>query len=588
MRKHLLWSILTCGAVALGWHPMALAAEIRVDSTDVVVRSDKHCSLSEAILAANTDAAVDTCTAGSGDDVIELDANAIYTITAPHQTTDTGLPPITSSLTIHGDHTLIVRSSQIEFRIAKISGAVKVLFDGLLLQGGRLSRGGAEGGILRIDGDAQVTIRQTKLFHGTAGIGGALYASGAQTEVRLENSGIASSSATVDGGGIASSAKLLHIEHSDIETNKASQSGGGIWFSRQDGTLEIEDARIANNKAVQGGGLYVDNGAALSMKAISIVENTATSATQGGGGLFLAGLRVAEIVNTTFASNVALSDGSAIFLAGHTKVTLGHCALVKNRGGSAQALQLGSDMGGKFTAVGSIFYLNGSLNLKTADPCSAVTSKGWNIVETTCRVKQETPDNVDIVTDQPKLSDLVTAQDGMHTYTILMTGSPGINNGDAASCSSTPALQNDQLGHARDDLCDIGPVEAGCGDTVIQSELGETCDGLHVAAGETCGATCQTVVTGATPEDETGDGLDTVETGENSGEANAMQPDATQPPAEMLPEGGIDTGVEETPAPFATATIEEEGTAPALGEGENAEAPPAPNASGGGCTLRSL
>ncbi len=51
------------------------AALIIVNTTADELNSDGDCSLREAIQAANTNARVDACTAGSGDDTIVFDPN---------------------------------------------------------------------------------------------------------------------------------------------------------------------------------------------------------------------------------------------------------------------------------------------------------------------------------------------------------------------------------------------------------------------------------------------------------------------------------------------------------------------------------
>jgi CSLREA domain-containing protein len=50
------------------------AAAITVNTTDDELNADGDCSLREAIVAANTDTAVDACPAGSGADTINLPA----------------------------------------------------------------------------------------------------------------------------------------------------------------------------------------------------------------------------------------------------------------------------------------------------------------------------------------------------------------------------------------------------------------------------------------------------------------------------------------------------------------------------------
>ena len=81
--------------LALGQNP-GLAATIPVDGTT--------CALLDALTAANTDAATDGCPAGSGADVIELAPGSTHTLTSVHNSTygDTGLPVITSEITIEG------------------------------------------------------------------------------------------------------------------------------------------------------------------------------------------------------------------------------------------------------------------------------------------------------------------------------------------------------------------------------------------------------------------------------------------------------------------------------------------------------
>jgi CSLREA domain-containing protein len=75
--------------------------------------TDGNCSLEEAIQAANTDTAVDACPAGSGADTIVLAAGATYTLNIIDNATNgpTGLPIITSAITIEGNGATITRSA---------------------------------------------------------------------------------------------------------------------------------------------------------------------------------------------------------------------------------------------------------------------------------------------------------------------------------------------------------------------------------------------------------------------------------------------------------------------------------------------
>ena len=87
---------------ALGQAP-ALAATINVGG---------GCTLVDAITAANTDAPAGGCTAGSGADTLVLAAGSTHTLTAVNYSTfgdPSGLPEVTSSMTIMGNGSTITR-----------------------------------------------------------------------------------------------------------------------------------------------------------------------------------------------------------------------------------------------------------------------------------------------------------------------------------------------------------------------------------------------------------------------------------------------------------------------------------------------
>src|SRR3970282_2551136 len=89
-------------ALAAGSGGQSLAAAITVNTTDDELNADGDCSLREAITAANTDAAVDACTAGSGADTITLGAG-VYALSlgpAGDDSAATGDLDITDDLTI--------------------------------------------------------------------------------------------------------------------------------------------------------------------------------------------------------------------------------------------------------------------------------------------------------------------------------------------------------------------------------------------------------------------------------------------------------------------------------------------------------
>jgi CSLREA domain-containing protein len=124
------------------------AANIIVNSTAEGPGGANNCTLAEAIAAANSDARVDRCTAGSGADTITLPANT-YLLTRVNNNTrgPNGLPSIRSNITINGagaTTTIIARLSNApEFRIFHVTSRGALTLNGLTITGGSLPLLGA-------------------------------------------------------------------------------------------------------------------------------------------------------------------------------------------------------------------------------------------------------------------------------------------------------------------------------------------------------------------------------------------------------------------------------------------------------------
>ena len=106
-------SLLSLRAPVVGY----AATTITVTTLDDENTSDGDCALREAILAANTDAAVDQCAAGSGADTITFAAGLTGTIALGSQ-----LPAIVGELTIQGPGAAsLTLSGQNTVRVLKVS-----------------------------------------------------------------------------------------------------------------------------------------------------------------------------------------------------------------------------------------------------------------------------------------------------------------------------------------------------------------------------------------------------------------------------------------------------------------------------------
>src|SRR6266511_2886941 len=147
---NLLLALLIALAIAAVPAPAAHAATIGVDTNADELTVDGNCSLREAIRAANLNAAVDACPAGSGaaPDTLTLPSNT-YTLSIAGANEDAALSgdlDITGDLTITGalSTTTIIDGDALDHVFDVISGTV--------LMSNVTVRNGSEGGIFNRSG----------------------------------------------------------------------------------------------------------------------------------------------------------------------------------------------------------------------------------------------------------------------------------------------------------------------------------------------------------------------------------------------------------------------------------------------------
>ena len=113
LQHRMAWSLAGAALLLALGQGVGTAATITVTTNDPNIASDGQCSLIEAIVNANNDAATfPDCAAGSGADTIVLPANANMTLSAVFQyylLGPVGLPLITSRITIEGNGATIAR-----------------------------------------------------------------------------------------------------------------------------------------------------------------------------------------------------------------------------------------------------------------------------------------------------------------------------------------------------------------------------------------------------------------------------------------------------------------------------------------------
>ncbi len=256
----------------------ALAANIAVDGTT--------CNLADAITAANTDTATGGCSAGAGDDVLNLESGA-----SPFVLT-TQLPYISSNITINGNDSTVSRDAGApEFNVFNITGTntTSILNDLTITGGNSLSN---RGGGINAEVGTLVEINNTTI---TGNTGGGIFMR--VSNLTLSNSLIANNSGNVQayyyGAGVAVNAGNVDIVNTTITGNNNQSTiagGGGVYVTDFNGpvTLGITNSTISGNTASvrRGGGISSEgfgNGIELNLNNVTVTLN---SSGGNGGGIY--------------------------------------------------------------------------------------------------------------------------------------------------------------------------------------------------------------------------------------------------------------------------------------------------------------
>ncbi len=319
IRLSLVAALISCAIVALNGTPIAQAATITVNTTTDEVNSDGDCSLREAIIAANTDMAVDACPAGNGADTIILPAGT-YVLTivgANENAAHTGDLDITKDLVLvgAGKASTILDGNGLDYVIETHSSANTRVSD-VTITGGSPAGMRAYGGPLTLENSrvrnnpgngivvwSTLTLVDSRIYdnvtttsggglyiYGTAtlinslisgntaeGLGGGIFSQGTLT---LVNSTVTSNSAGVDGGGISTS-KTTHLYNATITNNTAdsngdgSGNGGGVYVSGLvSATLTVRNSLVAGNFDSSTGTRHLDCSGVITSEGYNLVEDT--------------------------------------------------------------------------------------------------------------------------------------------------------------------------------------------------------------------------------------------------------------------------------------------------------------------------
>ena len=415
--------------LAFAIHPLQ-AAGIPVAAGVVAVAADGQCSLIEAIINANDDAQTHVdCNAGSGADTIVLPPASTYNLTTSYASYggDTGLPQITSDITIDGSGSTIARTGGTIRLLAVSSSGVLTLNSLTLSNGNRPSDAG--GGAIYNNGGS-VTINDSTLSDNSASGsegGGAIRTRGGSVVInRSTLTGNQASNSSGGGALYSTDNASVTINQSVLDNNVTNNTSGGA-IAQISGTITLNNSTISNNQSAGtgGGGIYAQGGT-LNLNNVTVTGNTSTNA---GGGLL---------------NNGAIVNLNRSIIAGNTAPSYSGSELVHYSG----------------TTNANNYNVFGHSGLSNTTAFAYAFTPGANDFNATTN---GTP------TALTSILDTTLANNGGSTRThALVSGSPAVDFGPSAACAAAPINGVDQRGATRNvdgnssassNECDSGAYE---------------------------------------------------------------------------------------------------------------------------------
>ncbi len=291
------------------------AATITVTNGTSTIANGDGCSLPEAIINANNNAATHAdCVAGSGADTINLQTNVTLTTRNNAISGYTGLPEVTSVITIEGNGNTIRRQAGSPgFRIMAVTNFGNLTLNSATVSGGvanASSLGNRGGGILNRDfcrltvqnstlsgnsandggggifnENGRLTVQNSTLSGNSAGfVGGGIYSR--YGTLTVQNSTLSGNS-TTNGGGINNFRSTLTVQNSTLSGNSASNRGGGIENFL--GPVTVQNSTLSGNSAPFGGGIWNYGGTLTALSSIVAAQTGGADCQNPGSGSITSG-----------------------------------------------------------------------------------------------------------------------------------------------------------------------------------------------------------------------------------------------------------------------------------------------------------
>lgn len=356
---------------------LAHADMLRVNSLADSLADDGACTLREAIINANEDAATwPDCRAGQGADVIYLDdlsGTILLTSDLPSITDPDGLvlhgPAVQYQLTIDGDNQyriLNVQAGPMTVRNLTLTGANSSSYGSVLsaphgstieiwdsfVTNSSNSAIAIEGGSLTVVGSS---------FESNSGSFGAGIwatnnpsASQAAPVLLIDNSTFVGNLVSESGHAIYQYTGSLTINNSMLWSNGASNQGRGVVGYAGNTDITVTGCQFLSNHGWQGVALH-DGGGSGTLR----VENSIFSdnhASYRGGVIHSGGSMAIDIYHSTFRDNSADAEGGAI--CSYAPITIDRSTFTNNISGQTGGAIFTYSDGGTITITNSLFQNN--------------------------------------------------------------------------------------------------------------------------------------------------------------------------------------------------------------------------------------
>lgn len=436
------------------------AAEILVSVTTDEVAVNGNCSLREAVIAANTDSAVDRCRAGAGADTIFLPGGTyVLSLVGPNEdAAQTGDLDVVGNITIHGagaTSTIIEGGSQDYWLADRV---IDVLHTGTLALIGATVRGGACGSGAGILNAGTASVVDSRVEDNYAGM-------------YLDNCSAASANVYDFGaaGILNAPTGVLVVTGSTLSWNWVSEAdlGGGLINY---GHATIDRTFLMGNWGAAGG-------AVVNMGDLEVVDSQIGDNGGRFNGAALVNLRTATLRRTTISNNVTDHAGAAVENGtwGHSEALLvldtstvsgntgyyGTGSVINYAGnvqisGSTIAVNSGGwpDFGG-VTSYAQTTLLNTIMANAGGNCAGTIVSLGNNLdSDGSCGLSAPG----DLGNTNPMIGPL--ADNGGPTPThALLPGSPAIDHIPTVQCSGAYDQRKIVRPYPRRGACDIGAYE---------------------------------------------------------------------------------------------------------------------------------